>query len=538
MLKGRFTGCEKHGITRQISSVVDSICPPGCNFDSKSMIVVGMLRWFFDLQRRELQLLFESRGTSISTGEISNLSEEFLLRFYALHRRHIPKLKMIFEDNGGIVLHVDGTGEAGDEIVFSAKEGMTGITLDARIMPSESKKHLKPFLRKLKESFGVPIVVIRDMSKQIRDAVSEIFPDVLQLICHYHFVKNLGKIIFKEQYENLRRSMVDTKILGQLVTLKERLVHVNSLNRLIVGEYKWAAIAIEYLLQPREKSSGYPFVLPYFEIMNRAIEIKELVRHIVRWNAFHNLAVKAILDFSKGIDSLTNVSDIRSQYFRIKRIYGWFEDVRKILDVSRHLSGNGQKNEPTNVEEIKRQLKEHLGRIEKEGEEIGGDILSSSRTIKKQFQEHWNELFGEVYDREGNSVEIVRHNGIEERSHRWSRMHIRRRTGRSRTTNDMAKYGALLAVMSNLENKTYVEKVFTDVKDFVYEMQDITPEEIKEAKKLVKPYQHKTMIRSDKKRAALLHEFVEILESSEDVDEAKIEDWLSKLSKSSRKMTP
>ena len=50
--------------------------------------------------------------------------------------------------------------------------------------------------------------------------------------------------------------------------------------------------------------------------------------------------------------------------------------------------------------------------------------------------------------------------------------------------------GTLLAVPSNLENKTYVEKVFTDVEDFVYKMQNITPEEIKEAKKLIKPYQH------------------------------------------------
>lgn len=39
-----------------------------------------------------------------------------------MHRRHIPKLKMLFESNGGIVLHADGTGEAGDEVVFSTKE--------------------------------------------------------------------------------------------------------------------------------------------------------------------------------------------------------------------------------------------------------------------------------------------------------------------------------------------------------------------------------------------------------------------------------
>ncbi len=54
----------------------------------------------------------------ISTDEISNLSEEFLLRFYALHKRHTPQIKAIFEKIGGIRLHLDGTGEAGNKRVI------------------------------------------------------------------------------------------------------------------------------------------------------------------------------------------------------------------------------------------------------------------------------------------------------------------------------------------------------------------------------------------------------------------------------------
>jgi len=84
-----------------------------------------------------------ARGIHISTGEISNLSEEFLLRFYALHKRHVPQIRASFEKLGGVRLHLDGTGEAGNEIVFMAKEGETGITMDAQIIPTESKKYVK-----------------------------------------------------------------------------------------------------------------------------------------------------------------------------------------------------------------------------------------------------------------------------------------------------------------------------------------------------------------------------------------------------------
>jgi hypothetical protein len=501
------------------------------------MIAVGFLRWFCNLQREEIQLLLAARGIQISTGEISNLSEEFLLRFYVLHRRHVPTLKTVFERRNGMVLHLDGTGETGDDIVFSAKDGITGVTIDAQIMSSESKKYLTPFLERLRGSVGTPIVVVRDMSSQIRDAVSEVFPDVLQLICHYHFVKNLGKILFNEQYETLRKFVVDTNILGQLVALKEKVSKGEdgdvSLGILVTVECTWVALAVEYLLWPREIASGYPFVLPYFEVMNRAVEISGWVKRIIRWNAGHNLAVHAVLELSEKMDQLKKTKQVMQQYYQVRRIYGWFEEVRKILDVRRHLSGNEQQTStPVNVEEVKETLKTILDRIVREGTELDGGFHTAAKNIAGQFQNHWDELLAEVYDRKGNHVEIVRHNGIEERSHRWSRMHTRRRTGRSGTTNDMAKYGALLAVLSNLENKTYVDEVLLDVKDFVYEMQNITSEEINDAKKLMKIHARKQIVRSDKTRVSLLREFVDLLECSEEQNDRALEGWLCKLKKS------
>ena len=517
-------------VNSALADVVNRICPSGYCFDSKVMIAVGLLRWFCNLQREEIQLLLVARGTPISTGEISNLSEEFLLRFYVLHRKHIPMMKIVFLRNGGIALHVDGTGEAGDEIVFSAKDGITGITLDAQIMPSESKKYLKPFLKKLHDSFGIPIVVVRDMSKQIRDAVSETYPTVLQLICHYHFVKNLGKILFKDQYETLRTFIVDTKILSQLAALKEKTLKGNtSLDTLVMGERTWVALAVEYLLWPRKKTSGYPFVLPYFEIMTRAMNIKTWVKRIVQWNADHNCAVRTVLTFSEKIGEIHKTKQVMRQYYQIERIYGWFEEVRKILDVRRHLSGNGQKNEPMDIKKVTNRLKKTLDGIEHEAAGLDKIFHKASKTIAGQFQRHWDELFAEVHDKNGDIVEIVRHNGIEERSHRWSRMHMRRRTGRSKTTNDMAKYGGLLAVLSNLENKTYVEDVLSDVTDFVYEMQNVTSEEITDAKKLIKVHSRKRMVRSDKVREELLRKFVDLLGNSEMRNDGSLEGWLYKL---------
>ena len=50
----------------------------------------------------------------------------------------------------------------------------------------------------------------------------------------------------------------------------------------------------------------------------------------------------------------------------------------------------------------------------------------------------------------------------------------------------MTKYGALLAVLSNLENEDYVEAVLCDVNDFVRELQNVTDEELQEARQLIR----------------------------------------------------
>ena len=78
-------------------------------FDTKVVIAIGFLRWLFNYQREGIQLLLESRGIHISTGEISKLSDEFLLRFYVLHKKHYSQMKELFEKKGGYVLHLDGS---------------------------------------------------------------------------------------------------------------------------------------------------------------------------------------------------------------------------------------------------------------------------------------------------------------------------------------------------------------------------------------------------------------------------------------------
>jgi len=491
-------------------------------------LAIGFLRWLFDYQREEIQLFLEGRGVNISTGEISRLSEEFLLRFYVLHKKHSSNLKKLFEKNGGYILHLDGSAESGDEITFTAKDGITGFTIDSWIMPSESRGYIKPFLESLRNNYGAPLAVVRDMGEEIAISVSQVFPGVPQQICQYHFVRNLGDILFKNHYETFRINMLKTKILARIVSLKKScIVGISTSDKMLIAEQYWIMLAIEYVLYPRERKSDYPFILPYLEVMKRLIEVSNMIKKIIMWNAWHDKGLWTVLKFEEYLKMFANTKEVFNSYHKIKRMWGWFEEIRKVLQVSREFSEKEQNNLPTKADEIEPKFREKILKIRKEGWKLDGEFKEISKKICDNCLIHLDELFVKVIDKNGKEIKIIRHNGLEELNHRWSRMHIRRRTGRSRTTLEMEKYGALFAVFSNIEYEDYIKTVFSDVKDFVREMQNVTEIEVLDARKLIRTFPQSPLIRLDSERPGILRNFIELIgDELNDISDMDIEGWL------------
>ncbi|MDW7728041.1 MAG: hypothetical protein SCH70_13225 [Candidatus Methanoperedens sp.] len=196
--------------------------------------------------------------------------------------------------------------------------------------------------------------------------------------------------------------------------------------------------------------------------------------------------------------------------------------------MSREVSTNEQDAKPTKANEIEPEFKIMLEKIRDDSRKLGNEFVEIAKKILKNCNDHLDELFVEVKDIHGDEIRIIRNNGIEELNHRWSRMHIRRRTGRNRTTLEMEKYGALLAVFSNIENEGYIKSVLDDVKDFVREMQEITESEVHDARKLIRTFPQSPLIRSDSDRAGILREFIRLVDDEyEDVLERDINGWIS-----------
>ena len=76
------------------------------------------------------------------------------------------------------------------------------IVLGSVKLPTESTETVAAFFRELKEKYGTPLAGICDILSSNLAAFREVFPEALLLICHFHFLRALGKDFL--DYENIR----------------------------------------------------------------------------------------------------------------------------------------------------------------------------------------------------------------------------------------------------------------------------------------------------------------------------------------------
>ncbi len=159
-----------------------------------------------------------------------------------------------------------------------------------------------------------------------------------------------------------------------------------------------------------------------------------------------------VTDLYTRVRQITIDSMVLEKYRIIARVGEWFENIRKALRVSRELNSREAKEAP-DIGIIGIKLNRTLSDIIEECVFAGGELKRISGILRKRVNDHILDLLSPVTGKIGKQINVVRHKGIEEIGHRWSRMHIRRRTGRSQMVKEMTMYGALTAVLSNIENK-------------------------------------------------------------------------------------
>jgi len=254
-------------VCRQVYRAEDypDVVPRHGNHGFDLVVEVGLASFLRHRQNGEIQQELEAGwGLRISCSTIREQAQSFLDYLSATHQAHGPELRERLQKDGGYVLHVDGTCEAGTDIIFNAVAGNRGWTLAGCKMATEDTAQIQDLLQRCVDSFGLPLALVRDLSPQIEAAHRQVMPGVPDLICQYHFLENVGTKLCEKHQSSLMACLRRLKIRPALGSLRHDLVrHAKQKGSFTPAQIEQLLTAPEQNanLDPAQKRSALAYLL-------------------------------------------------------------------------------------------------------------------------------------------------------------------------------------------------------------------------------------------------------------------------------------
>ena len=200
-------------------SSYENLCLCRCTFGFDVIVEVGMALFVDCHNNQEVMKQLSAKNVIIPEREISYLGRKFIIYLALAHRDSQNQLRQSMAHRGGYILHVDGTCEEDSPHLFCGLDGISELVLDSIKIPSEKKEQLVPFFHRIKQHYGSPLALVHDRGTGIVSAVDEVFPGLPDFICHFHFLRDMGKDLLQEDLYSPSKTLEKTQ--SQVITLAE-----------------------------------------------------------------------------------------------------------------------------------------------------------------------------------------------------------------------------------------------------------------------------------------------------------------------------
>lgn len=221
------TGCQKIVKSNELQRLV----APKSTFSFDIMVFVGEALFKHCLNSHIIQQQLAEKNISISLREIDYLGRRFIIYLALVHHESKEELKQFLKTQGGYILHLDGTCEGDSPHLMSSIDELSKIVLGNVKLASENALQITEFLEMFKNNYGIPIALVHDMGGAILKAVSTVFPNVPDYICHFHFLKDIGKDLLERDYSTIRRHLKTHRIrthLRKMIKAFKAIIDANS----------------------------------------------------------------------------------------------------------------------------------------------------------------------------------------------------------------------------------------------------------------------------------------------------------------------
>ena len=458
------------------SQALRGLVAPGCNFGYDVLVYVGRALFLRHRHSQEVSGELAAQNVRISPREVDYLGRRFIVYLAIAHRQAAPAIKQVMRSNGGYMLHLDATCDGADPFLMSGLDSITEFVLGNVKLPSENADDIIPFLQEIKQLFGDPVAAVHDMGAGIIKAVTKVFPNTPDFICHYHFLRDVGKDLLETEYDKIRNRLRKHGITGKLRAQARKLKKViddhpqliddfrSSLENEIASESSIEFIPtisayalILWILDGKNQGNGYgfPFDRPHLVFAQRLCsayaQLQEIKMIQLRGQWRDN---RPLYTLSCELEAVFADKILRRTMTEIEPKIQVFDELRDAMRIapksgSEGLNDDGTDDDIQTIEGNVKQFREKYAAKEDYEKMIG------------QIDKYWQKLFADpiIVDTPNGKVSIQpqRTNNMMERLFRDFKTGNRRKSGHNGMSKTLQTMLADTPLAKNLQNESYMQ---------------------------------------------------------------------------------
>lgn len=453
-----------------------------CKFGFDVMVYIGSALFIDCHNEGEIQHTLKDRNILISRSEIAYLAKKFIVYLALAHKESGAKLKETIQNRGGYILHVDAMCDGDSPHLMSVLDEVSEMVLGNIKLPTEKAEKIIPFFETIKRTFGNPLAIVHDMGKGISNAVKEVFKNILDFVCHYHFLRDIGKDLFGKENDVIRNRLKYHGIQGllrRMATQNKKVIdrHPDMIDCFVMSletenikettlkhtPHVAAYTIIQWALDGKKQSNGYgfPFDRPYMVFYRRLERIyfvcEQLQEMQLRGCVKDN---KPFLKIRRLLQNTLNDKNLRIAVAQMQEKTSVFDKLRDAMRITDPEGKHGinDDGEDTDIKTIEKRVKDFREWL------IHENCFKENKGYQKmvvQIDKYWKQLFADpivVNTPHGKiTIQPQRTNNILERFFRSIRYGYRRKSGKNSLNKTLKALLSDTPLVKNLKNPEYVE---------------------------------------------------------------------------------
>ncbi|MCP4273218.1 MAG: hypothetical protein GY781_14890 [Gammaproteobacteria bacterium] len=331
---------------------------------------------------------------------------------------------------------------------------------------------------------------MRDLSQNIDIARGEVFGDVLDLICQYHFLENVGKALFKETHQQLARQLRKLKIRPGLKSLRNGLVR-RSKNVAPIEEKQFN----EFLNHPQKalqfdpvmilkylthfifrwlddyccelNGEYFPFDQPSLVFYGRCVKIYDLLNELLAATSFKGREKSTLASIVRVLQPVRNDEALVNTAKDLEKQVAIFKELRDILRFNRADSKPVLRQRPPrssikDASQIEQRLNEFRQQLQTRTTAEDAVIVKSSQVIIDYLDKYSDKLVGHLITVPANKQVILldRTNNISEHRFGKTKTGWRRKLGVKKLIRHVQAARHEEFLVANLDRQDYINAVY------------------------------------------------------------------------------